>query len=337
MKHNSVPVGGRSRHEPGDVPTASLDPFPSPGCHEGAPGWTRREFLAATVGVALAGVVEAEGAEVAAGEAIIDIHQHTNYAGRTDDQLVAHQRAMGITKTVLLPAGRLYGLDAQCGGNETVRLLGGRYPKEFVFFANEVAGLPEAVSEITSFLKKGAIGIGEQKFKVECDSRAIEALAELAQTFRVPVLLHFQHGAYNVGLERFHRILAKFPKVAFIGHAQTWWGNIDRNHDQAVLYPKGKVTPGGITDRLLSEYPNMYGDLSAGSGLNALQRDEDHARAFLLRHQDKLLFGSDCDDIVGSGPKCQGSQTIATVRRLVPEKRVRRKLFYANAKRLLKL
>jgi len=53
------------------------------------------------------------------------------------------------------------------------------------------------------------------------------------------------------------------------------------------------VTTGGLTDRLLADYPNMYGDLSAGSGLNALTRDEVHAREFLARHQDKLLYGSD--------------------------------------------
>ena len=40
----------------------------------------------------------------------------------------------------------------------------------------------------------------------------------------------------------------------------------------------------------------MYGDLSAGSGLNALTRDEDFTRDFLTRHQDKLLYGSDCSD-----------------------------------------
>src|SRR2546425_8640896 len=93
-----------------------------------------------------------------------------------------------------------------------------------------------------------------------------------------------------------HTMLDKFPKVNFIGHAQTWWANIDRNCDQVTMYPKGKVTPGGITDRLLSDYPNMYGDLSAGSGLNSMLRDEDQAREFLKRHQDKLMFGSDCTD-----------------------------------------
>jgi hypothetical protein len=56
------------------------------------------------------------------------------------------------------------------------------------------------------------------------------------------------------------------------------------------------VTAGGLTDRYLADYPNMFGDLSAGSGLNALTRDEDFTRGFLERHQDKLLFGSDCSD-----------------------------------------
>jgi hypothetical protein len=41
------------------------------------------------------------------------------------------------------------------------------------------------------------------------------------------------------------------------------------------MYPKGPVTPCGITDRLPSDYPNMYGDLSAGSENSMLR--EHHA------------------------------------------------------------
>ena len=93
----------------------------------------------------------------------------------------------------------------------------------------------------------------------------------------------------------------------------------------------------GITDRLLSDYPNMYGDHSAGSGHNALTRDEDHARGFIERHQDKLLFGSDCIDTIGQGPGCQGAQILAALRRLAPSKAVERKILYENAKRLLKI
>ena len=102
----------------------------------------------------------------------------------------------------------------------------------------------------------------------------------------------------------------------FIGHAQGWWGNIDLHHDQEALYPKTPVTRGGISDRLLSDYPNMYGDLSANSGLNSLLRDEAHARGFIDRHQDRLLWASDCPDTLGEGEGCIGFKGLAAVRRL---------------------
>jgi hypothetical protein len=209
--------------------------------------------------LALAGASLAQGAEP-----VIDIHQHTNYSGRTDEQLIAHQRAMGITKSVLLPAGSTGGLAAGAGGNDTVVALSRRFPDEYKFFANELPDIPETKKVLERFLKAGAIGIGEQKFHVECDSKGMQLVASIAHHYAVPVLMHFQYETYNLGFERFYRMLEKFPKVSFIGHAQTWWGNIDKNHQQAVMYPKGPVTPGGITDRLLADYHNAYGDLSAG-------------------------------------------------------------------------
>lgn len=279
---------------------------------------------------------------------IIDIHQHTNYSGRTDDQLLTHQRAMGISTTILLPSGRPLsygatyygvsnGLQAKATGNEACYEFAQKYPKEFLFGANEVPDFPGAIEEIEKYLKLGAPVIGEQKFGVECDSAEMQKIYELAQTYQVPVLMHWQYGMYNRGFERFHAMLKKYPKVNFIGHAQTFWANIDKDHrDQNILYPKTKVTPGGITDRLLSDYPNMFGDISAGSGLNSFLRDEDQAHAFLDRHQDKLLFGSDCSDIVGHGPACQGAQTIQSIRRLA-SKNIAQKVLYKNAKKLFRL
>jgi predicted TIM-barrel fold metal-dependent hydrolase len=181
------------------------------------------------------------------------------------------------------------------------------------------------------------LGLGEQKFRVLSDSAYLHKIAEIAREFKVPILLHFQATDYNLEIQRFHKTLEKFPDVNFIGHAQTFWGNIDKEHKQEVMYPTGKVTPGGITDRLLSDYPNIYGDMSAGSGLNAITRDEEHYREFMERHQDKLMFGSDCDDVVGAGKACSGSQTIAAIRRLAPSEEIRRKLLHGNAQRLLRI
>jgi predicted TIM-barrel fold metal-dependent hydrolase len=310
---------------------------------------TRREFLTASsvalLGAALQGAPQAD---LAPAVAILDIHQHLGYSGRPDDVLLAHQRAMGVTTTILLPAGRpmdtpsthggvANGLQAQARGGEECRRFAAAHGKAFRYGANDVPDAEGAIAEIERYLKGGAVLIGEQKFGVECDSPAMQKVYELARAYRVPVLMHWQHGMYNHGFERFHRMLEKYKDVTFIGHAQTWWGNIDRNHrDPSVMYPKGPVTPGGLTDRYLSDYANMYGDLSAGSGLNALTRDEAFTRDFLQRHQNKLLFGSDCSDREGGGPKCQGTQTIAAIRRLAP-RQIQRKLFLDNALRVFRL
>jgi predicted TIM-barrel fold metal-dependent hydrolase len=308
---------------------------------------TRREFLTAA-GVALLG--GAAGAPQNAGrEPIIDIHQHLHYSGRSDAALLAHQVAMGATTTVLLPAGRpmnrpsthegtANGLQAEALGNEACWRFAGAHRAAYRFAANEVPDIPELRPEIERYLRRGAVMIAEQKFGVECDSAEMQRVFALAQDHGVPVLMHWQFEMYNYGFERFHRMLEKYSKVRFIGHAQTWWANIDRNHaDQKVLYPKGPVTAGGLTDRYLAEYPNIFGDLSAGSGLNALTRDEDFTRGFLERHQDQLVFGSDCSDSDGAGANCTGSQTIAVVRRLAANRAIERKLLHENAQKLLRL
>jgi len=226
-------------------------------------------------------------------------------------------------------------LAAGCGGNDTVLAIARRLPKEYLFFANELPDIPEAKTVLEKYLKLGAIGIGEQKFPVEADSKAIDLIADIARHHNVPVLLHFQYQTYNLGYENFHKVLARHAKVNFIGHAQTFWGNIDKNLNQADLYPKTKVTLGGWTDRWLSDYPNLFADMSAGSGLNALMRDEDHAREFLKRHQDKLMYGSDCDDRKVGTERCSGVKQIVAIRRLAPSKEVERKILYSNAARVL--
>ena len=148
---------------------------------------------------------------------------------------------MGVTKTILLPAGRpvntasthngvANGLQAQCLGNEFCYRFAKAHPKHYLFAACEVPDLPDAVQEIEKYLKLGGVAIAELKFGVECDSPEMQRLYELAADYRVPVLMHWQHKMYTYGFERFHTMLEKYPKTTFIGHAQTWWANIDKNH-----------------------------------------------------------------------------------------------------------
>lgn len=315
--------------------------------------FTRRRFVRTATLTALAAAAGSSTRESGAAESgngkerIIDIHQHVNFHGRYNDVLMKHQDTMGVSKTVLLPAGsqvssgathlgKSNGLAARVFGTEASARLAAEHPDRFVYFCNEVPDLPEAKNELEKWLRRDARGIGEQKFGLDCDSKEMQLVYEIAREFDVPVLLHFQHGKYNTAFERLPAMLKKYPAVNFIGHAQTWWGNIDKNHKQEEMYPKAKVTPGGLTDRYLSDYPNMFGDLSAGSGRNALTRDEEHAAAFLDRHQDKLCLGTDCADTEGQGEKCSGSDTISIVRRLVPDGAVRGKIYAGNAERIIR-
>ena len=273
-----------------------------------------------------------------AAEPIIDVHGHLNYSGRTDEAFLAHQNALGVTLTVVLPSGdRGATHPGGSGENEPARLFSLAHPGQYLYFANELADHPDAPKVVEAGLKKGAIGIGEQKFRVDCDSPHIMRLAEVARDYNVPMILHFEHELYNKHIERFHLVLEKFPTVKFIGHAVAWWGNIDKNHDQKSSYPTGPVTPGGLTDRYLTDYPNCYADVSARSGYGAIIRDEEFYKDFLKRHQDKIVYGSDCSETTGRAPSCFAANTIAAIRRLAPSKAVERKIFYENAKKLLRL
>jgi uncharacterized protein len=300
---------------------------------------SRRVFICRSAALLAGGISTARSlAAEPMKEPVIDVHQHVQYSGRADDVLLMHQRTLGVTTSILMPSGDRGG-DHKGGSGEhaAVVALCRAHPGEFVFFANEITDHPDAAKSIERQLRAGAIGIGEQKFRVDCDAPALWRVAEVAREFDVPVLLHFQDNLYNRNIERFHRTLEKFPTVKFIGHATAWWAAIDKNYKPGVNYPTGPVVAGGITDRYLSDYPNCHAEVSAGSGNGAIVRDEEHYRGFLVRHQDKLMFGSDCSEGTGRAPACFAARTLAAIRRLSPSKEVDRKILFENARRLLKL
>src|SRR6185503_14932499 len=72
----------------------------------GPSGFTRRRFLQASGLLALGTAAGCQTGASTDHEPIIDIHQHLHYHDRSDEVVFAHQRAMGVTRTILLPAGR---------------------------------------------------------------------------------------------------------------------------------------------------------------------------------------------------------------------------------------
>jgi predicted TIM-barrel fold metal-dependent hydrolase len=169
--------------------------------------------------------------------------------------------------------------------------------------------------------RDGAVGFGELKSHVEADGPELQRIYALAAELAVPVMVHFQEvehfpgeGLWGTGFKRFEAMLKKYPKTRFIGHADAFWANLDAKYANEASYPTGPITRGGVTDKLLGDYANLFGDLSANSGNNAMSRDAAFTADFLKRHQDKLIFGSDCSCADGKGKGTSQSNNPAAAR-----------------------
>ena len=55
--------------------------------------------------------------------------------------------------------------------------------------------------------------------------------------------------------------------------------------------------PGGRVVELMRQYSNLHGDLSAGSGFNAISRDPEFGYGFMEEFQDRLYFGTDIANV----------------------------------------
>jgi predicted TIM-barrel fold metal-dependent hydrolase len=95
--------------------------------------------------------------------------------------------------------------------------------------------------------------------------------------------------------------------------------------NRRFIIPKGAVKPGGRIYRLFDENPNLWADLSAGSARGALQRDPQHAKEFLSRYADRLLFARDI----------YGGELNEFLTMLDLPTDVREKIYFKNALRLV--
>ncbi len=157
-------------------------------------------------------------------------------------------------------------------------------------------------------------------------------------TFDMSTRIGGTYGVYDEpGLPYLERALQSFPNIVFLGHSPPFWAEIAELDSVQGRggYPKGPVKKEGVVPRLMREYPNLHGDLSAGSGYNAISRDPDYGVEFLNEFQDRLYFGLDICDPAGPTP------LVGFLLRLRDEGRISdecfEKIAWRNADRLLNL
>jgi predicted TIM-barrel fold metal-dependent hydrolase len=280
----------------------------------------------------------------------IDFHQHIGHFGRSSAEALAHQEPYGTRASVLLPIDGT-STPAERFSWEVARQAAHEHPQRLIPFVHADPQRPDALEVVRRAHAEGARGFGEHKVRLPVDDPRSLALYRLCGDLGLPVLLHFEYGVYNWNFEAFEAVLREHPRTTFVGHAQAFWANVsadaprDPDAPGYTAYPKGPVQPGGLTDRWLGEYPNLYADLSAGSGLGALSRDPEWTRGFLRRHQGRLLWATDCPCRDGRGDwgpqagqrECFAARSLPLLRELSPSPAAYEAITAGNARRLLSL
>ena len=224
----------------------------------------------------------------------------------TPEELIFLLDAAGIDKAVLLPMPIPEGNHRNVP-TEAVIEIAARYPDRFIPFCNidprQINNSPDSdfMPHLEYYKSAGCKGVGEMTANLSFDDPLVENLFSQVEAVGLPLLFHIGPqfgGCYglvdDLGLPKLEGALKKFPKLIFIGHSQPFWSEIsaDVTNETRGGYPKGKVIPGRVVE-LMRKYPTLYGDMSAGSGFNAVSRDPEWGFQFMEEFQDRLLFGTD--------------------------------------------
>jgi uncharacterized protein len=248
----------------------------------------------------------------------IDIHVHTarqpapprqagaeSYA--TPEQLLEMYAEVGIETAVILPS-----VNPECAFlTQSVQEaidIAAQYPGRFVPFCNIDPRMMDNSADadlgqlMDYYRQRGCPGIGEVCANLPFDDPLVQNLFRHAQRCGMLLTFHVatrQGGTYGLidelHLPRFERMAHQFPELKFLCHSQAFWSEISGDVTEPTRggYPKTPVAEGGKVVQLLRDCPNVYGDLSAGSGHNAVSRDPEFGYWFLTEFQDRLCFGTD--------------------------------------------
>jgi len=305
----------------------------------------RRTFLKSILPAAAAAERLAAQTDLPWGGPVLDTHLHL----RADaDACFTHIQGCGVTKAVLLTPAT---------GQDRAKAEMERRPGHFVRSVGTDPSHADADKLLRDAIQRGAVSIGELKFHLALDSPEMRRVYDIAAELQVPVMMHIQtfphyqgELPYNTGCTQFDKILRAYPRTNFIGHGDLFWAHISADVPADRGYPDGPIKPGGLSDRWLSDFPNLYADMSANSGNNALSRDTGFSRGFITRHKSKLIFGSDCSCADGKGAgvsqgnnpeasrlagKCVARETLGLLQRLTsPE--IFRAITFDNGVKLFK-
>jgi len=224
----------------------------------------------------------------------------------TEEQLYEHNRQYNIDQSVLLPIVSSEVYIPQSTGEiiDIANHSGGR----FIPFCNldprVLTNSSDApIGRLLEFYREqGCKGIGEVMPNLDWNDLRMQNLLHCVEQIGFPLLFDMNgskdsgYGIYDEpGMPHFEDCLRKYPNLVFIGHGPAFWAEISKlkNPEDRHAYPHYPVFEEGKVATLLRTYRNLFVDLSAGSGANAMMRDKQYAIRFLNEFCDRVIFGTD--------------------------------------------
>jgi len=224
----------------------------------------------------------------------------------TADELIGFYDEMGVEKGIVLVEASPEGC-FQTMSNEEVLDICASHPDRLVpgcnvdprnYYNNMLSPF---ATVLEWYRDRGCRMLGEVNPSLRILDERVQALFKAAEDVGMPVLFHLAPfvdsgcGLADLpGLPGLELCLQRYPKLKFFGHSEAFWCEMSRYDGQSARFgcPSGRIEEEGRVQELMRRYPNLYGDLSDGSGFNALVRDRAYAAKFLSEFQDRLLFGT---------------------------------------------
>ncbi len=249
----------------------------------------------------------------------IDVHSHQRRTATEEavNTLITEMDKLNMAVMVNLSGGS--GAELRQG----IENLKGRHPQRFVVFANvdlreiDSSGFGErAARQLEDDVRAGAQGLKIFKnlgmFLVDASGKRVptsdprlDPIWRKCAELGIPVLIHTgEPSTFWLPHDRFNERwleLKEFPNRSRSGDQfASFEQTMGEQHDLFRRHPKTTFINAhlgwmgndlGRLGRLLDELPNVYTEI--GAVLAELGRQPKNARAFLIRYQDRVLFGKD--------------------------------------------
>ena len=243
------------------------------------------------------------------------------------EEMIGLYDKVGIEKGVLLPIVSPEIYEPQHAMD--ILDMAKQYPDRIIPWCNldprAMANSPHAELEkiLQTYKDLGCKGIGEVMPQMEMKDPKMQNLFRAAEKVGLPLTWDgsdMHEGDFGVyddpGLPQLELSLQRFPNLIFLGHGPVFWceiAKLETPGERCVhldMYGHSCKMPGtrqtffpiagqpikeeGVVPKLLRRYPNLHLDLSDGTPLANLQRDEEFSQAFIHEFYERMYFGTDC-------------------------------------------